>query len=165
VSDKNETVVAHKAVEIHYTLTNDAGEVVDSSRDTDPLPYIHGTESLVPGLEKELDGKAVGDKVVTSIPPKEGYGELNPELTQSVPRDLFEFDGDIEIGMRFEAEAENGVELVTVVGLDDKTITIDGNHPLAGQTLNFDVEVMSIREATSEELEHGHIHSEGGCGH
>ncbi|MDX8388210.1 MAG: peptidylprolyl isomerase [Ghiorsea sp.] len=160
-----DTITEHKAVEIHYTLTNDAGEEVDSSRDVEPLPYIHGTESLVPGLEKELDGKVVGDKIVVSVAPAEGYGELNPELTQVVPRDLFQFDGDIEVGMRFEAEAEHGVELVTVVALDAENITIDANHPLAGQTLNFDVEIVSIREATSEELEHGHVHSEGGCGH
>jgi len=160
-----DTITDHKAVEIHYTLTNAAGEVVDSSLDMDPLPYIHGTESLVPGLEKELVGKSVGDKIVVSVSPAEGYGEVNPEMTQDIPRELFEFDGDIEIGMRFEAEAENGIELVTVIALDDKTITIDANHPLAGETLNFDVKVMSIREATSEELEHGHVHGAGGCGH
>ena len=161
----SETVAAHKAVEIHYTLTNDAGEVVDSSREVEPLPYIHGTESLVPGLESALDGKAVGDKIVVSIAPADGYGEVNPELTQSIPRNLFEFDGEIEVGMRFEAEAENGIELVTVIAVDAENIVIDANHPLAGQTLNFDVEIMSIREATSEELEHGHVHGAGGCGH
>jgi len=161
----SDTIATHKAVEIHYTLTNGAGEEVDSSRKEEPLPYIHGTEALVPGLEKELEGKAVGDKIVVSVAPAEGYGELNPELTETVPRKLFQFDGDIEIGMRFEAEAEHGVELVTVVGLDEENITIDANHPLAGETLNFDVEVMTIRDATSEELEHGHVHSAGGCGH
>jgi FKBP-type peptidyl-prolyl cis-trans isomerase SlyD len=160
-----DTITENKAVEIHYTLTNDAGEVVDSSRDVEPLPYIHGTESLVPGLEKELEGKAVGDKIVVTVAPADGYGELNPELTQNIPRELFEFDGDIEVGMRFEADAEHGVELVTVVALDAENITVDANHPLAGQTLNFDVEIMGVREATSEELEHGHIHGEGGCGH
>ncbi|MDX8383132.1 MAG: peptidylprolyl isomerase, partial [Ghiorsea sp.] len=96
---------------------------------------------------------------------EEGYGEIVAELTQTVPRNLFEFDGEIELGMRFEAEAEHGVELVTVIGLDDVNITIDANHPLAGETLNFDVEIMAIRDATSEELEHGHVHSAGGCGH
>jgi len=161
----SKTITAHKAVEIHYTLTNDAGEVVDSSLDVEPLPYIHGTESLVPGLEKALDGKAVGDKIVVSVSPEDGYGEVTPELTQVVPRELFEFDGDIEVGMRFEAEAENGIELVTVIAVDEKAVTIDANHPLAGQTLNFDVEVISVRDATSEELEHGHVHGAGGCGH
>jgi len=154
-----------KAVAIHYTLTNHEGEVVDTSRDVEPLPYIHGTESLVPGLEKALAGKAVGDKIEVSVAPEDGYGEINPNLTQTCPRDLFEFDGDIEVGMRFEAEAENGIELVTVIGVDENSVTIDANHPLAGETLNFDVEIMSVREATAEELEHGHVHGAGGCGH
>ncbi|MDQ6988741.1 MAG: peptidylprolyl isomerase [Mariprofundaceae bacterium] len=161
----SDTITAHKAVDIHYTLSNGAGEEVDSSRQAEPLPYIHGTEALVPGLERELEGKSVGDKIVVSVSPEDGYGEVNPELTQKVERDLFEFDGEIEIGMRFEAEAEHGVELVTVLALDEQHITIDANHPLAGETLNFDVEVMSIRDATAEELEHGHVHSAGGCGH
>jgi len=160
-----ETVADFKAVEIHYTLTNNEGEVVDSSRDVEPLPYIHGTESLVPGLEKSLAGKAVGDKITVSIAPEDGYGQVNPNLTQAIPRNLFEFDGDIEVGMRFEAEAENGIELVTVIGVDENSVTIDANHPLAGETLNFDVEIMSIRDATAEELEHGHVHGAGGCGH
>ncbi|MDX8382529.1 MAG: peptidylprolyl isomerase, partial [Ghiorsea sp.] len=157
----SDTISANKAVDIHYTLTNGAGEKIDSSRDESPLPYIHGTEALVPGLEKELEGKTVGDKIVCSVAPEEGYGEIVAELTQTVPRNLFEFDGEIELGMRFEAEAEHGVELVTVIGLDDVNITIDANHPLAGETLNFDVEIMAIRDATSEELEHGHVHSAG----
>ena len=161
----SDTVTANKAVEIHYTLTNDKGETVDSSQGEAPLPYIQGMENLVPGLEKELEGKKVGDKIKVSVAPAEGYGERNPELTQAVPRDVFQFDGDIEVGMRFEAEAEHGIELVTVVAVDDEVVTIDANHPLAGETLNFDVEIVSIREATSEELEHGHVHGEGGCGH
>ena len=164
MSTKN-TVADFKAVAIHYTLTNHEGAVVDSSRDVEPLPYIHGTESLVPGLEKALEGKAVGDKIEVSVAPEDGYGENNPNLTQTIPRDLFEFDGEIEVGMRFEAEAENGIELVTVIGVDESSVTIDANHPLAGETLNFDVEIMSIREATAEELEHGHVHGAGGCGH
>jgi len=158
-------IEANKAVEIHYTLTNDAGETVDTSRGEAALPYIHGNENLVPGLEKELEGKKVGYKIKTSIAPADGYGEVNPEMTQAVPRDVFQFDGEIEVGMRFEAEAEHGVELVTVIAVDKDTVTIDANHPLAGETLNFDVEVVSIRDATSEELEHGHVHGEGGCGH
>jgi len=159
------TITAHKAVDIHYILTNQAGEEIDSSLREEPLPYIHGTEALVPGLEKELEGKTVGDKIVVSVAPAEGYGEINPDFKQTVKRDLFQFEGEIEIGMRFEAEAEHGIELVTVVGLDEEHIIIDANHPLAGETLNFDVEIMAIRDATAEELEHGHVHGAGGCGH
>ncbi len=159
------TVGKDRAVEIHYTLTNSKGDIVDSSRNASPLPYLHGHENLVPGLEKALEGKKVGDVIQVSVSPDEGYGERSPALTQSVPRSMFQFDGDIEVGMRFEAEAAHGIELVTVVAVDDDMVTIDANHPLAGETLNFDVEIMSVRDATAEEMEHGHVHGEGGCGH
>ncbi|MCF6208241.1 MAG: peptidylprolyl isomerase [Ghiorsea sp.] len=168
MSEKTETaqaIAANKAVEIHYTLTNKDGETVDSSFGQTPLAYIQGTESLVPGLEKHLEGKEVGANITVSITPEEGYGERNEDLMQAVPLDVFQFDGEIEVGMRFEAETGNGIDLVTVTEVDDNTVTVDGNHPLAGQTLNFVVQVMSIRDATKEELEHGHIHGEGGCGH
>jgi len=158
-------ITHHKVAEIHYTLTNDQGETMDSSRGNEPLPYIHGTQSLVPGLEKELEGKVVGDALKVTLSPEDGYGPRVDELQQQVERVLFQFDGDIEVGMRFEAQAEHGVELVTVVAVDDKHITIDANHPLAGETLNFDVEVMAIRDATDEELAHGHVHHADGCGH
>lgn len=158
-------VATNKAVSIHYTLTNQAGDVIDSSRDGDPLPYIHGTGALVPGLEKELDGKAAGDKVEVTVEPDDGYGQRTPELIQSVPKEAFAFDGEIEVGMRFEAETDHGIELVEVIEVDDATVTIDANHPLAGETLSFDVNVVDVRDATDEELEHGHIHTEGGCQH
>lgn len=158
-------ITTHKVAEIHYTLTNEQGETVDSSRDQEPLAYIHGTETLVPGLEKELEGKSAGDTIQVKVSPAEGYGERSPELMQRVERQLFQFDGDIEVGMRFEAEAEHGVELVTVMAVDDHTITIDANHPLAGEILNFDVEIMTVRDASAEELEHGHVHDNNGCGH
>ncbi len=155
----------HKAVEIHYTLSNEKGEIIDTSKDQDPLPYIHGTGALVIGLEQELEGKTVGETIKVTVAPANGYGERSDELIQRVERGLFQFDGDIEVGMRFEAEAEHGAELVTVVAVDEKTITIDANHPLAGETLCFDVEVMMIRDANEEEVAHGHVHDDSGCGH
>lgn len=159
------SIANHKVAEIHYTLTDDQGEVIDTSRDEEPLPYIHGTKVLVPGLEKELEGKVAGDKIEVTIPPAEAYGEIIPEFKKSIARDLFQFDGDIEVGMRFEADGPDGIELVTVIAVDDENITIDTNHPLAGETLNFDVEVVSVRDATEEELQHGHAHGAGGCDH
>jgi len=158
-------VATNKAVTIHYTLTNQAGDVVDSSRDGEPLAYIHGIGALVSGLESELDGKAIGDNVTVTVQPEDGYGHKTPELIQSVPKEAFQFDGDIEVGMRFQAETDHGVELVEVVAVDDSTVTVDANHPLAGETLNFDVEIVAVRDATAEEVEHGHIHAEGGCQH
>jgi len=158
-------VATNKAVTIHYTLTNQAGDVVDSSRDGEPLAYIHGIGALVSGLESELEGKSSGDNVAVTVQPDDAYGHKTPELIQSVPKEAFQFDGEIEVGMRFQAETDHGVELVEVVAVDDATVTVDANHPLAGETLNFDVEIVDVRDATSEEIEHGHIHSEGGCQH
>lgn len=158
-------VATNKAVTIHYTLTNQTGDVVDSSRDGDPLAYIHGVGALVPGLEKELEGKTAGDSIAVTVQPDDGYGQKTPELIQSVPKEAFAFDGEIEVGMRFEAETDHGIELVEVIEVDEESVTIDANHPLAGETLNFDVNVVDVRNATDEELEHGHIHAEGGCQH
>jgi len=152
-----------KAVTIHYTLTNPEGDVIDSSRDGEPLAYIHGIGALVPGLEHELEGKSAGDNVTVSVSPEEGYGERSQQLIQAVPKELFKIDGEIQVGMRFHAEAEHGIELVEVVAVDDDTVTIDANHPLAGQTLNFDVDIVDVRDATAEEIEHGHVHDDGGC--
>jgi len=156
-------VATNKAVTIHYTLTNPNGDVIDSSRDGEPLAYIHGIGALVPGLEKELEGKSSGDNVAVTVQPEDGYGEKSDQLIQALPKELFKIDGEIEVGMRFHAEAEHGIELVEVVAVGDDTVTIDANHPLAGETLNFDVDIVDVREATKEEIEHGHIHGEGGC--
>jgi len=153
----------NKVVTIHYTLTNPQGDVIDSSRDGEPLAYIHGIGALVPGLEQELEGKAAGDSVAVTVQPEDGYGQRSEQLIQSVPREVFHLDGDIEVGMRFQAETDHGIELVEVVAVNDQTVTVDANHPLAGETLNFDVEVVAVRDATADELEHGHVHGEGGC--
>ena len=157
-------IQAHSAVEIHYTLKNVGGDILDSSEGGDPLPYIHGVGALVPGLERALEGKGAGEKVEVSLQPVDGYGERSDTLMQQVPREAFQFDGEIQVGMRFEAETEHGVELVTITALDDMHVTVDANHSLAGEVLNFDVNVVSVREATPDELSHGHVHN-GNCGH
>ncbi|TQV86799.1 peptidylprolyl isomerase [Exilibacterium tricleocarpae] len=158
-------ISAKKVASIHYTLTNDAGEVLDTSKDQEPLAYLHGAQNLVPGLEKELEGKAVGDKLDVVVEPAEGYGEKDPQLIQAVPRTMFGGTDNIEVGMAFHAETQHGRQTVEVVEVDGDNVTVDGNHPLAGVRLNFAVEVTDIREATEEELQHGHVHSAGGCGH
>jgi len=145
-------------VAIDYTLTNDAGEVVDTSEGRDPLVYLHGHHNIVTGLEKALDGKAEGDNVKVTVSPEEGYGERNEDMIQNVPREMFQGVDQIEPGMQFQAQTAAGPQIVTVTEVGDNEVTIDGNHPMAGQTLNFDVNVVKIREATEEELEHGHAH-------
>jgi len=157
-------VADNMAVSIHYTLTNDDGEVLDSSIGDDALVYLHGRENIISGLEKALLGKVVGDKFNVRIAPEDAYGELMEEMIQVISRDMFEGIDDIEVGMQFHADVSSGSGVVTVVNIDEDDITIDGNHPLAGLALTFDVEVLDIRPATEEEMAHGHIHG-AGCHH
>ncbi|MFO7581038.1 peptidylprolyl isomerase [Guyparkeria sp.] len=152
-------------VSIDYTLKNDAGEVMDSSEQTGPLAYLHGHQNIIPGLEKALNDKSVGDSFTVSIEPAEAYGERNEEMIQTVPRSMFQGVDEIEPGMRFQAQTEGGVTVVTVKEVNGDEITLDGNHELAGETLHFDVEVKDVRAASEEEIEHGHVHGPGGHEH
>lgn len=161
------TVEEGKVVFIHFTLTNDAGVVIDSSDGNEPLIYLHGADNIVPGLERELEGKKVGDKVQAVIPPEEGYGDREPGGTQQVPRSEFPGDMEIEVGMPFHAETGDGHMItVWVTDITPTYVELDMNHPLAGETLHFDVEIIQIRAATEEEMEHGHPHgADGHAGH
>jgi FKBP-type peptidyl-prolyl cis-trans isomerase SlyD len=153
-------VEEHAVVLIHYVLTNDDKEVLDSSEGQDPLAYLHGTGHLIPGLEAQLLGKTAGDKLDVTFQPGDGYGEFNEELVQVVPSDVFDGVESIEPGMQFQTSNEDGSdgETITVVSVENDEVTIDGNHTLAGVTLHFAVDIIEVREATAEELEHGHVH-------
>lgn len=157
--------VANKlAVSIHYILTNSAGEQLDSSRGAEPLVYLHGQGNIIPGLEQALAGKKAGDKLNVTIPAAEAYGEYYDDMVQTISRSMFEGIDEIELGMMFEADVSHGPGVVTVTKIEGDDITIDGNHPLAGQDLTFDVEIIDVRTATADELAHGHIHG-AGCHH
>ena len=145
---------------IDVKVVNDQGEQLDSSRveGREPLAYLEGAQNIIGGLESALTEKNAGDQVKVSVEPAEGYGEVNEELIQPVPRSAFEGVDTIEPGMQFQAQTPGGPQVVRVVEVGDETVTIDANHPLAGQTLHFDVEVVETREATDEEQEHGHVH-------
>jgi FKBP-type peptidyl-prolyl cis-trans isomerase SlyD len=158
-------VAADKVVTIHYTLTNDEGKVLDSSSGGEPLAYIHGHGNLIPGLEKQLEGKSSGDKLNVRIAPADGYGERDKALVQKVPRRSFG-GNKVTPGMQFQAQTPSGEPRVaTVLSLQGDMVTVDMNHPLAGESLNFDVEVTDVRDATEEELAHGHVHGAGGHHH
>ncbi len=147
-----------KVVSIHYTLTNDNGDVVDSSvKRGEPLQYIHGHGNLIPGMEKGLEGKEVGNKFVIDVEPSEGYGEVREELIQQVPKSQFG-EQEVSTGMKFTAQTQQGPVMVTVTEVNDESVTVDANHDLAGENLHFDVEVVEVREADEKELEHGHVH-------
>lgn len=148
------------AVSIHYSLKNDAGEVIDSSIGANPLLYLQGHQHIVPGFESALEGCEVGDKFQVSVAPAEGYGEKDARLTQAVPREMFGGIEDIEVGMRFQAQTPEGqIQIVEVIELNDSEVIVDGNHELAGETLHFDVEVVEVREATKDEINSGEVHS------
>ena len=152
----------NKVVTFEYTLKNDSGEVIDSSANHAPLVYIHGAGNIIPGLEAELEGKKIGDKFHASIAPEDAYGARMDELVQKLDRDKLAHLDNIEVGMQLQAYDEEGMQILTIVEVTDKDVTLDGNHPLAGETLHFDVEVTDIREATEEEAMFGLNH--GGCG-
>lgn len=152
------------AISIHYILTNAVGEQLDSSRDEDPMVYLHGFGQIVPGLENALTGKVVGDKFNVTVASADAYGDRREDMLQVVSKSMFKDMGEVEVGMQFHADASQGVSVVTVSKVEGDDVTIDGNHPLAGKDLTFDVEVMDIRPATEDELKHKHIHGEG-CNH
>jgi FKBP-type peptidyl-prolyl cis-trans isomerase SlyD len=158
-------IAADAVVLIHYTLKDDEGKVLDSSDGGEPLAYIHGHGNLVPGLEKALEGKKDGDVVAVALSPKEGYGTRNEALVQRVPKRSLQGSGEIRKGMQFRAQTDEGLRVFTVTGIMGDMVSLDGNHPLADQTLHFNVEIVSVRAATAEELEHGHVHGVGGHHH
>jgi FKBP-type peptidyl-prolyl cis-trans isomerase SlyD len=158
-------ITKNAVASIEYQLSDDAGEVIDSSAGGAPLAYLHGNGNLIPGLETELEGKASGDSFKVRIAPENAYGVRHEALIQDVPRSQFPEGADIQPGMQFQAGTEAGMQVVTVVGVEGDQVKLDGNHPLAGVHLNFEVTVVEVREATAEELEHGHVHGPGGHQH
>ncbi len=148
-------------VSIHYTLKDDAGQIMDSSSGGEPLTYLHGANNLIPGLESELDGKTAGQSFSATIAPAQAYGETNPALVQQVDRAMFQGVDVVEPGMAFTAQGPQGQQQIMVTAVDGDQVTVDANHPMAGKTLHFDVEVMNVRDATAQELEHGHVHADG----
>ena len=159
-------IAANKAVSIDYTLTNDAGEVIDSSAGGAPLVYLHGAGNIIAGLERALEGKQVGDELNVAVEPEDAYGEYSAELVATLDRAMFEGVDQLEVGMQFHASGPDGsMQIVTIRDIDGDDVTVDGNHPLAGQRLNFQDKVMKVRDASDEEISHGHIHGEGGHHH
>jgi len=157
-------VADNMAVSIHYTLSDDDGEIIDRSESGEPLVYLHGGGNIISGLEAALHGKAVGDKFTVRIEAKDAYGEFMDDRIQVISRDMFEGIDTIEVGMQFQAEVSSGPGVVTVTEIVGDDITIDGNHPLAGMALTFAVEIVDARPASIDEIRHGHIHG-AGCSH
>lgn len=153
-------------VSIHYSLSLDGGEQIDSSQGSTPMDYLHGHGNIVPGLEEELTGHKIGDKLTVAVPPEKGYGIPDPEGIQELARSTFPDDIDLQVGVMLQAEDGEGQPLhLRVLEVSADQVKVDMNHPLAGHNLNFEIEVMGIRSATQEELSHGHVHGPGGHDH
>jgi FKBP-type peptidyl-prolyl cis-trans isomerase SlyD len=157
-------ITNNTAVSIHYKLTNDSGEEIDSTDGGEPLLYLHGHNNIISGLEKALHSRDVGDKFNVRVEAGDAYGEFSEDMIQVVSREMFDGIDQIEVGMQFHAAVNSGEGVITVIKIDGDDITIDGNHPMAGQALNFDIEVVNVRLATKDEISHGHIHG-AGCHH
>ena len=155
-------IVKESVARFHYTLKNDAGEILDSSEGESPMAYLHGEYNIVEGLENELEGKQAGDKFEVMVEPAQGYGEYDESLVQPVPREQFG-EHPVAVGNQFHADTAIGPRVVTVIAIDEESdqVVIDANHALAGENLHFTVEVVDVREATKEELDHGHVHEQG----
>ena len=149
---------------IHFTVSTTDGTQIDSSRGGKPMDYLQGSHYLIEGLEQELQGKQAGDSFVIDVPPVLAYGERHEALVQVVPKSMFA-DMDVNPGMTFRATTDDGEQSVMIIDVTEDEVVVDGNHPLSGLTLNFDVEVLAVRAASEEEIAHGHTHSEHGCGH
>jgi FKBP-type peptidyl-prolyl cis-trans isomerase SlyD len=157
-------IAAQKVISIEYTLKDDSGSVIDSSNGRKPLTYIHGTGAIVPGLEQALEGKSVGETIDVSLTPEQGYGERDPKLVQNIPIRKLP-DRKAEVGMTFQVKTPEGPRLLVINAVKGDYATVDANHPLAGMNLNFQVKVVEVRDASEEELQHGHVHGPGGHEH
>ena len=159
-------VEKNKVVSMHYVLRDTKGQIVDQSETDGPLNFIQGIGNIIPGLERALEGKLIGDKFKVTITPDDGgYGAIQPELIGKVPRSNFDENETLELGVVFEVSNEQGQYWARVVELDDTHVVLDANHPMAGQILNFEIEVVGIRDANLVELSHGHVHPNGESNH
>lgn len=158
-------IAANKVVILHYAVSDSEETLIDSSYDHQPLSIIHGTGYLIPGLEDALTDHIAGDQFKVNVDADNAYGQRHDGFVQTVPKEMFAEIEDLAVGTQLRATTDEGEQTVIVVDVQDNEITVDGNHPLAGIDLTFDVEILEVRDATAEELAHGHVHSEGGCGH
>ena len=158
-------IAKESVVTMHYTLKNEAGEVLDTSAGREPLVYLHGVGGLISGLEKELEGKQANDKLNAVIPPEEAYGSRRDDLLRVVSKEGFQGEEALVEGMRVQLETDRGPAVAVVSGIEGENVTLDLNHPLADVTLHFEVEVLNVREAEVEEIAHVHVHGEGGHQH
>ncbi len=154
-----------KVVILHYAVSDSENTLIDSSYDDKPLAVIHGTGYLIPGLEQALTGHQAGDQLEVEVLAEQAYGQRIEDYVQTVPKAMFEEINDLAVGTQLRATTDDGEQTVIVIDVQDDEITVDGNHPLAGIDLKFDVEILEVRQASEEELDHGHVHRDDGHDH
>jgi len=160
------TIAQHKVVTIHYKVSDsESDEVIDSSENSEPMTYLHGARNIIPGLEQALEGKSVGDELEVTVAAADAYGEHSDDRIQQVPKEAFEGMEKVEPGMAVTAQTDQGQINLVVIEVSDDMVTVDANHPLAGKSLKFEVTVEEVRDASDEEMEHGHVHGPGGHEH
>lgn len=160
------TIAQHKVVTIHYKVMDvDSEEVIDSSENSEPMTYLHGARNIIPGLEQALEGKSVGDELEVTVEAADAYGERSEDRIQQVPKEAFQEMEKIEPGMAVTAQTDQGQINLIVTEVDETTVTVDANHPLAGKSLKFEVKIEAVRDASEEEMSHGHVHGPGGHEH
>lgn len=157
-------IANNTVVTMHYTVSTTDGTQIDSSREGEPMVHLQGSQYLIQGLENALTDKVKGDTFVISVTPEEAYGDRHEQLVQNVPKSMFG-DNEVNVGMTFRASTNDGDQTVMIIDETEDEVVVDGNHPLAGMDLTFDVEILDVRAATEDEIAHGHVHSAGGCGH
>ncbi|MEO9533790.1 MAG: peptidylprolyl isomerase [Crocinitomicaceae bacterium] len=158
-------IAQNTVVSLNYTLKNGEGELLDTSEGRSPLVYLHGVGQLIPGLENELNGKAAGEEMQVVIKPEDGYGSRRDDLLKTVAKDGFQGDEEMKVGMQVQLDTEHGPAIAVITSIEGNDVVLDLNHPLADMTLHFDVKVEEVREATEEEISHGHVHGPGGHEH
>lgn len=158
-------IAADSVVSMHYTLKDDKGTVIDSSNGGEPLVYLQGAGNIIPGLEEAMEGKGAGDKFKVSVAPDKGYGQRDERLVQAIPKAQFQQAEKLKVGTQFQVNGHGGPMILTVIEVRPSEIVVDGNSPMAGQNLHFDIEVTEVRKATKEEVDHGHVHGPGGHHH
>ena len=155
----------NSAVTLNYSLKNEEGTLLDTSEGREPLTYLHGVGGLIPGLESELEGKQASDKLQVVVSPENGYGKRQEELKQVVPKDGFQGDEEMVVGMQVQLDTEQGPMVAMITDINENEVTLDMNHPLADMELHFDVEIVEVRDASDDEISHGHVHGPGGHQH
>ena len=157
-------VAKNTVVSLHYKMKNASGQLLDSTDSRGPLVYLHGIDPLLPGLQKALESKGKGDLVNVTLEPADAFGVRDERLVQSVPRSAFQ-SAEVKVGSQFQSSSQQGPVVYTVVKIEGDTVTVDGNHGLAGQAVQFEVNIQDVRAATPDELAHGHVHGPGGHHH